>query len=148
MKIMLINGPNLNMLGKRNKDIYGDKTLAEIEALLGEEGKSLGVEIVSFQSNSEGALIDFIQQHYTEVSGIVINPGALTHYGFSLRDALDDTGLPVIEVHLSNIYAREKWRAKSVIASIAKGQISGLGWWGYVEALRTLVGELKKETQE
>ena len=148
MKIMVINGPNLNMLGKRNKAIYGDKALPEIEALLGEEGKILGVEIVNFQSNSEGALIDFIQQHSAEASGIIINPGALTHYGFSLRDALDDSGLPVNEVHLSNIYAREEWRAKSVIAPIAKVQISGLGWQGYVKALRTLVGELKKETQE
>jgi 3-dehydroquinate dehydratase-2 len=148
MKIMVINGPNLNMLGKRNKAIYGDKTLAEIEALLGEEGKSLGVEMISFQSNSEGALIDFIQQHSAEASGIIINPGALTHYGLSLRDALDDSELPVIEVHISNIYAREEWRAKSVIAPIAEVQISGLGWQGYVKALRTLVGELKKETQE
>ena len=146
MKIMVINGPNLNMLGKRNTAIYGDKTLAEIDTLLRKEGESLGVEIVSFQSNSEGALIDFIQKHSVEASGIIINPGALTHYGFSLRDTLDDSGLPVIEVHLSNIYAREEWRAKSVIAPIVKGQISGLGWRGYVAALRTLVGELKKET--
>ncbi|MCJ7655977.1 MAG: type II 3-dehydroquinate dehydratase [Dehalococcoidia bacterium] len=146
MKIMVINGPNLNMLGKRNKAIYGDKTLAELDAILKKEGESLGVEIVSFQSNSEGALIDFIQKHSVEANGIIINPGALTHYGFSLRDTLDDSGLPVIEVHLSNIYAREEWRAKSVIAPIVKGQISGLGWRGYVAALRTLVGELKKET--
>ena len=146
MKILVINGPNLNMLGKRNKAIYGDKTLPEIESLLGKEGKSLGVEIISFQSNSEGALIDFIQQRSGEARGIIINPGALTNYSYSLRDALDDSGLPVIEVHISNIHAREKWRAKSVIASIAKEQISGLGWRGYVEALRTLVGELKKET--
>jgi 3-dehydroquinate dehydratase-2 len=146
MKIMVINGPNLNMLGKRSKAIYGDKTLAELDALLRKEGESLGVEIVSFQSNSEGALIDFIQKHYVEASGIIINPGALTHYGFSLREALDDSGLPVIEVHLSNIYAREEWRAKSVIAPIAKGQISGVGWRGYVTALRTLLGELKTET--
>jgi 3-dehydroquinate dehydratase-2 len=146
MKIMIINGPNLNMLGKRNKAVYGDKTLTEIDALLRKEGESLGIEIVSFQSNSEGALIDFIQKHSTEISGIIVNPGALTHYAFSLRDALDDSGLPVIEVHLSNIYAREEWRAKSVIAPVAKGQISGLGWRGYVAALRTLVGELKKET--
>ena len=146
MKIMVINGPNLNMLGKRNKAIYGDRTLPEIDNLLKKEGESLGVEIVSFQSNSEGALIDFIQKHSTEANGIIINPGALTHYGFSLRDALVDSGLPVIELHLSNIYAREEWRAKSVIAPIAKGQISGLGWRGYVAALRTLVGELKKET--
>ena len=146
MKIMFMNGPNLNMLGKRNKAIYGDRTLSEIDNLLRKEGESLGVEIISFQSNSEGALIDFIQKHSTESSGIIINPGALTHYGFSLRDALLDSGLPVIELHLSNIYAREEWRAKSVIAPIAKGQISGLGWRGYIAALRTLVGELKKET--
>jgi 3-dehydroquinate dehydratase-2 len=146
MKIMVINGPNLNMLGKRNKAIYGDRTLSEIDNLLKKEGESLGVEIVSFQSNSEGTLIDFIQKHSAEANGIIINPGALTHYGFSLRDALVDSGLPVIELHLSNIYAREEWRAKSVIAPIAKGQISGLGWRGYVAALRTLVGELKKET--
>ena len=146
MKIMVINGPNLNMLGKRNKAIYGDKTLAELDALLRKEGESLGVDVVSFQSNSEGALIDFIQKNSSQAGGIIINPGALTHYGFSLRDALADSGLPVIEVHLSNIYAREEWRAKSVIAPTAKGQISGLGWWGYVAALRTLVGELKKET--
>ncbi len=146
MKIIVINGPNLNMLGKRSKAIYGDKTLSELDTLLRKEGESLGIEIISFQSNSEGALIDFIQKHSVEASGIIINPGALTHYGFSLRDALADSGLPTIEVHLSNIYAREEWRAKSVIAPIAKGQISGLGWQGYVAALQTLVGELKKET--
>ena len=146
MKIMFINGPNLNMLGKRNKAIYGDRTLSEIDNLLKKEGESLGVEIISFQSNSEGALIDFIQKYSTESSGIIINPGALTHYGFSLRDALADSGLPVIELHLSNIYGREEWRAKSVIAPIAKGQISGLGWRGYIAALRILVDELKKET--
>jgi len=146
MKIMVINGPNLNMLGKRSKAIYGDKTLLELDTFLRKEGESLGIEIISFQSNSEGALIDFIQKYSVKASGIIINPGALTHYGFSLRDALADSGLPVIEVHLSNIYVREEWRAKSVIAPIAKGQISGLGWRGYVAALRTLVGELKKET--
>ncbi len=146
MKIMVINGPNLNMLGKRDNTIYGDKTLAELDALLKKEGKSLGAEIVSFQSNSEGELIDFIQKHSEKTDGIIINPGALTHYGLSLRDALYDSRLPVIEVHLSNIYGREEWRAESVIAPIAKGQISGLGWRGYIEALRTLLGELKKET--
>jgi 3-dehydroquinate dehydratase-2 len=104
------------------------------------------VEIASFQSNSEGALIDFIQTESPKADGIVINPAALTHYGFSLRDALEDTNLPVIEVHLSNIYAREEWRQESVIAPIAKGQISGLGWIGYVIALKTLVSELRGET--
>ena len=140
MRILLINGPNLNLLGKRDKSIYGDKTLSEIESILKKEAKSLGAEVVSFQSNSEGALIDFIQKNSPRAGGIIINPGALTHYGLSLRDALADSGLPVIEVHLSNIYAREKWRAKSVIAPVAKAQISGSGWQGYVEALKILVG--------
>ena len=148
MKILVINGPNLNMLGKRDKDTYGEKTLAEINSLLQKQGESLNIEVMTFQSNNEGALIDFIQEQADSVDGIIINPGALTHYGFSLRDALADTRLPVIEVHLSNIYAREEWRQKSVIAPIAKGQISGLGWRGYIAALRTLVAELKGESWE
>ena len=143
MKILIINGPNLNMLGKRDKATYGRKTLAEINSLLKKQGEKLDAEITSFQSNSEGALVDFIQQQSSSADGIIINPGALTHYGFSLRDALADSGLPIIEVHLSNIYAREDWRAESVIAPIAKGQISGLGWQGYIVALQALVAELK-----
>jgi len=146
MKILIINGSNLNMLGKRDKTTYGEKTLPEIDSLLKKQGEKLNVEIVSFQSNSEGALVDFIQQQSSSANGIVINPGALTHYGLSLRDALADSGLPVIEVHLSNIYAREEWRAKSVIAPVAKGQISGFGWRGYIIALETLVAELKGES--
>ncbi len=148
MKILVINGPNLNMLGKRNRAIYGDKTLSELDATLKKEAQSLGIDIVSFQSNSEGKLIDFIQEHSSEADGIIINPGALTHYGFSLRDALADSGLPAIEVHLSNIYAREDWRAKSVISPVTRGQITGLGWRGYLAALRTLVSELKGESWE
>jgi len=145
MKILIINGPNLNMLGKRDKATYGRKTLAEIDSVVKKQGEKLDAEITSFQSNSEGALVDFIQQQSSSADGIIINPGALTHYGFSLRDALADSGLPIIEVHLSNIYAREDWRAESVIAPIAKGQISGLGWQGYIVALQTLVAELKGE---
>jgi len=145
MKILVINGPNLNMLSKRNREIYGQKTLAEINSLVMEQGKALNVETVTFQSNSEGALIDFIQEQANSADGIIINPGALTHYGLSLCDALADTKLPIIEVHLSNIYSREEWRAKSVIAPIARGQVSGLGWRGYIAALRTLVSELKRE---
>lgn len=145
MKILVINGPNLNMLGKRNKAYYGDKTLPQIDALLKKEGKSLGADVVGFQSNSEGELIDCIQKNSSQAAGIIINPGALTHYGLSLRDALVDSGLPVVEVHLSNIYAREEWRAKSVMAPIARGQISGFGWRGYIAALQILVGELKVE---
>ena len=143
MKILVIHGPNLNMLGKRDKSTYGEKTLKEIDALLKKEAKASGVDVITFQSNHEGALVDFIQEQAGTTSGIVVNPGALTHYGFSLLDALIDSTLPVIEVHLSNIYRREEWRAKSIIAPIAEGQISGLGWRGYVAALQILVSKLK-----
>lgn len=146
MRILVINGPNLNALGKRDKTIYGIQTLDEIISLLQKEAESLKVEILAFQSNSEGNLIDYIQKHSNQADGIIINPGALTHYGFSLRDALADTGLPVIEVHLSNIYAREHWRANSVISPVTKGQVTGLGWRGYVAALRTLIGALKEDS--
>lgn len=145
MKILVINGPNLNILGKRDKAYYGDKTLPQIEALLKKEAESLGADIISFQSNNEGTITDFIQKNSSQAAGIIINPGALTHYGLSLRDALVDSGLPIVEVHLSNIYAREEWRAKSVIAPIARGQISGFGWRAYIAALQILVGELKVE---
>ena len=143
MKILVIHGPNLNMLGKRDPTLYGSQPLAEINALLERRAQELGVEVVPFQSNSEGALIDFIQSQAPQAAGIVINPGALTHYGLCLRDALADSALPIIEVHLSNIYAREEWRHKSVIAPVARGQISGLGWRGYIAALEILVAESK-----
>jgi 3-dehydroquinate dehydratase-2 len=143
MKILVIHGPNLNMLGKRAKSIYGEKTLGEIDDLLKKEARTLNVEVVTFQSNHEGTLIDFIQEQADSAQGIIINPGALTHYGFSLLDALIDSKLPVVEVHLSDIYRREEWRAKSVIAPIAKEQIIGLGWKGYITALQVLVGKLK-----
>jgi 3-dehydroquinate dehydratase-2 len=116
----------------------------EIIALLQKEAESLNSEIIVFQSNSEGDLVDYIQEHSNKANGIIINPGALTHYGLSLRDALVDAGLPVIEVHLSNIYARENWRANSVISPVTKGQVTGLGWRGYIAALRTLIAELKE----
>ena len=135
MKILVIHGPNLNMLGSRQVSLYGDKTLAEINSLLDKAAYELGVELETFQSNHEGALVDFIQEKSSEATGVIINPGALTHYGLSLRDALADTSLPVIEVHLSSIYAREEFRQQSVIAPISRGQISGLGWRGYIAAL-------------
>lgn len=139
MKILVIHGPNLNMLGSRQVSLYGDKTLAEINSLLDKAAYELGVELETFQSNHEGALVDFIQEKSSEATGILINPGALTHYGLSLRDALADTSLPVIEVHLSNIYAREEFRQQSVIAPVSRGQISGLGWRGYIAALEIVV---------
>ena len=138
MKILVIHGPNLNMLGKRDPTFYGSQSLAEIDALLEKRAQELGVDVVPFQSNSEGTLIDFIQSQAPQAAGIVINPGALTHYGLCLRDALADSALPIIEVHLSNIYAREEWRHKSVIAPVARGQISGLGWRGYIAALEII----------
>jgi 3-dehydroquinate dehydratase-2 len=143
VKILLVNGPNLNRLGHRAPDIYGRKTLPEIEALVRQRGAELGVEVLCFQSNSEGAIVDFLQAEGPRASGVIINPGALTHYGLSLRDALTDLGLPVAEVHISNIYAREDWRHHSVIAPIAKGQISGFGWRGYIAALELLVEPLQ-----
>jgi 3-dehydroquinate dehydratase-2 len=146
MKILVIHGPNLNMLGRREESIYGEKTMQEIDALLKKEAKALSVDVVTFQSNHEGALVDFIQEQADSARGIIINPGALTHYGFSLLDALVDSKLPVIEVHLSNIYCREEWRAKSIIAPITQGLISGLGWRGYVAALQVLVSKLKAKS--
>ena len=131
------------MLGKRDRAIYGDQTLAELESMVAKRAEELGAEILAFQSNSEGALIDFIQAETPEAAGVIINPGALTHYGLSLRDALEDSALPVIEVHLSDIQAREEWRQKSVIAPIARKQISGKGGQGYIDALEILVSVLK-----
>ena len=143
MKVLVINGPNLNRLGKRDPSQYGTRTLADIEAALAAKASELGVEIATYQSNHEGALIDFIQSEAEGADGIIINPGALTHYGLSLRDALADSDRPIIEVHLSNIHAREKFRSKSVIAPIAKGQIAGLGWRGYLSALDLLTDLIK-----
>lgn len=138
MKILVIHGPNLNMLGSRQVAVYGDKTLDEIDSLLQKRARELGVELETFQSNHEGALVDFIQEKSPEAAGIIINPAALTRYGLSLRDALADTSLPIIEVHLSNIHAREEFRQQSMIAPIARGQISGLGWRGYIAALEII----------
>ncbi|MBM2831690.1 MAG: aroQ [Dehalococcoidia bacterium] len=138
MKILVIHGPNLNMLGRRDVSLYGKETLEQINRELQRRAKELGAELTIFQSNSEGALIDFVQTHTSGADGIIINPAALTHYGYSLRDALEDAKLPVIEVHLSNIYAREEWRTRSVIAPVARGQISGLGKQSYLLALTAL----------
>jgi len=145
MKIIVIHGPNLNILGKRDRSIYGEKTLGEIDALLKEEAQALNVAVVTFQSNHEGALIDFIQEQTDSAQGIIINAGALTHYGFSLLDALIDSKLPVIEVHLSDIYHREEWRAKSVIAPVAVERIIGSGWRGYITALQVLASKLNTD---
>ena len=144
MKILLINGPNLNMLGKRKASIYGSQTLSEIERRIQDKADSTGVAIELFQSNHEGAIIDYLQEFASEADGIVINPGALTHYGLSVRDALTDSRLPIVEVHLSNIHSREEFRRDSVIAPIAIGQIVGLGWRGYLFAVEFLVSYINE----
>ena len=148
MKFLVINGPNLNMLGKRDPALYGADTLAEIEQRVRDRADALGVKVDFFQSNHEGAIVDYLQASASDVSGIVINAGALTHYGLSMRDALVDTGLPTVEVHLSNIHARERFRRRSVIAPIAVGQVVGLGARGYLYALEYLVTHLSEEGRE
>lgn len=147
MKILLLQGVNLNTLGTRQPEIYGSTTLAEINDRVTAKGRELGVEVQAYQSNIEGELINFIQQQAASADGIVINPGAWTHYSIALRDALAGTGKPFVEVHLSNIFAREPFREHSVLSGIAKGIISGLGWRGYVAALESLVGILNDSKQ-
>jgi len=139
MKILLIHGPNLNMLGRREPEIYGHTTLAQIDAAAQERASAAGATLLAFQSNYEGALIDFIQAEGWDADAIIINPGALTHYGLALRDALATLHAPIVEVHLSNVYKREAFRHASVIAPIATGQIAGLGWKGYLLALDWLI---------
>jgi 3-dehydroquinate dehydratase-2 len=146
LNILVINGPNLNTLGTREPAIYGTVTLAQIADTLQKRGEELGASVESFQSNHEGVLIDFIQQKAGQADGIIINPGAFTHYSIALRDALAGVKASIVEVHLSNIYAREEFRHRSLIASIAKGHIVGMGWRGYLLALEGLV-ELIREQQ-
>lgn len=145
LNILVINGPNLNTLGTREPAIYGTVTLPQIVARLQKRGEELDTSVESFQSNHEGAIIDWLQQKAEQADGIIINPGAFTHYSIALRDALAAVKAPVVEVHLSNIYAREEFRHHSLIAPISKGHIVGLGWRGYLLAFDALVELIREQ---
>ncbi len=138
-KILLVHGPNINLLGKRDRGHYGDLTLLDLENLVEAEAKKLGLQMESFQSNHEGELIDFLQEKSESSSGIIINPGALTHYSYALHDAIVDTVLPCVEVHLSDVDNREGWRKISVTAPACMAKICGKKEQGYLEALELLI---------
>lgn len=139
MKILVLHGPNLNLLGTREPDVYGHLTLDDINARLVKLGESLGAELNCQQSNHEGALIDALHDAREWADGVVFNPGAYTHTSVALRDAVSAIGIPVVEVHLSNVYAREEFRHKSMLSAVCVGKLSGFGWRSYTLGLRALV---------
>ncbi|HWE63746.1 MAG TPA: type II 3-dehydroquinate dehydratase [Chloroflexota bacterium] len=145
MHILVISGPNLNLLGRREPHIYGAVTLDQIHAQLQDEATALDCTVDCFQSNHEGALLDFLQANMDRAQGALLNPGGLTQHSVSLHDAIKSMPFPVIEVHLSNIHARDPWRSHSIIASAARGQVAGLGWLSYLTALRGLVALLRDQ---
>ena len=145
MKLLILHGPNLNLLGTREPEVYGTMTLEDINNKLVELGKELGAEITSLHSNHEGALIDALHDARTWASGVVFNPGGYTHTSIALRDAISAIQIPVIEVHLSNVYAREEFRHASMISAVCRGKIVGLGWRSYTLGLQALM-EILMET--
>ena len=142
--ILVIHGPNLNMLGSREPEVYGTATLADIDAALARLAKELGWALETFQSNGEGELVTRIQQAATRNAGIVINPGAYTHTSVAIRDAIAAAGVPAVECHLSNIHKREEFRHRSLIVDVAVGQVMGFGAESYLLALRALVSVLER----
>lgn len=143
MRIAVVHGPNLRLLGRREPEVYGSSTLAEVNALLGEEARALGVELELFQSNHEGEILDFVEDASVRVGGFLVNPGALTHTSVALRDALTGVALPFVEVHLSNPAAREPFRRHSFLSDVAAGVVFGFGAQSYVLGLRGLVARLR-----
>jgi len=141
MKILVLHGPNLNLLGMREPEVYGSMTLDDINARLVEKGRELGAEVTCLQSNHEGALIDALQDARTWADGVLFNPGGYTHTSVALRDAITAIEIPVIEVHISNVYAREKFRHTSLLSAVCKGKILGLGWKSYMLGLYALAAE-------
>ena len=148
MKIMVLNGPNLNMLGIREPEVYGNATYADLEAYIEDYGESKGIEVTVLQSNSEGELIDFIHHALGNYDAIVINPGAYTHYSYAIHDALASVSIPAVEVHISNIHKREEFRHKSVTAPACIGQITGLGFRGYLLAVDYLKEEVASNAKD
>lgn len=144
MKLLLVNGPNLNLLGTREPGIYGAATLATIVEAVHASAAGYGCDVVDFQSNHEGEIIDFIHQHAPSADGLIINPGAFTHYSIAIRDAISGTGITTVEVHLSNIHQREAFRHHSVISAVAAGSIVGLGASGYRLALQWFIDRGEK----
>lgn len=142
MKILVLHGPNLNLLGNREPEIYGSMTLGDINTKLIELGKEFGADLKCFQSNHEGALIDMLHEAQMWADGVIFNPGGYTHTSLALRDAIIAIGIPVVEVHLSNVYAREEFRHTSMISAVCKGKIVGFGWRSYLLGLRALVDVL------